>query len=153
MSRHLTVTAKAASVNVAETRAELNLIGANARNLSRDGSKLQPVKPDMLGVGVPVADIVDACELLFACVLAYEGAMAALARASDAVATVKARMEAGRAEGTVCALFHGPTAMLLYLAMDRAPIAFYELASASPGLKIIDRLHQALKGQVPPALL
>jgi hypothetical protein len=155
MSKQLTVIENNAIVNMSETRAELNLIGANARNLSRQGAELQPIKPDMLA-GLPVAEIIETCELLFACVLAYEGAQVALARAehaADAVAIVKARMQAGRAEGTVCALLHGPTAWLLYHAMDRAPIAFYELASASPGLQIIDRLQAALTGQTPPALL
>lgn len=119
---------------------ELNLIGANARGLSMEGAKLQPVKLDMVNGD---SDIVAICELLYACALQYEDALIRERKADNAVALVAARIDAGRAEGTVCALFYGPTAKLLWTAMESAPIAFHALASASPGLKIIDRLRRS----------
>ena len=122
------------------------ILDAGARSLKPAGFDLLPVKREMLRLPTDAADLVlDACNMLFAAILAYEGAMWDIEHATDAVTLVSARIEAGRARGVVEALFFGPTAQLLLTAMDRAPIAFYAMTEASPQLAIIDRCNRALK--------
>lgn len=130
-----------------QARQELNdILDAGARALKQQGLDLLPVKREMLRLPTDQADLVlDACNLLFAAVLAYEAALWEIKSAGDAVSLVCARIEAAKAEGVVNALFFGPTCGLLLTAMDRAPIAFYSLAEASPNLRIIDRCEKALK--------
>lgn len=125
-----------------QTKFELHMIGANARGLSTEGRDLMPIKPDMLA-HLPadvVAPCMEACQLLFAAILVFEGAVIDGGKAVDALSVVTARMNAARAEGTVAALFKGPTAELLFVVCEAAPIAFYAMASAAPKLRIIDRL-------------
>jgi hypothetical protein len=125
----------------ATAKAELEeILDAGARSLRGPGLDLLPIKRSMLRVNDATAGLVlDACNLLFAAILAYEGALWDVKAAPDAVSLVSARLECGRAEGVVNALFFGPTRDLLLLAMDHAPIAFYAMAEASPDLRIIAR--------------
>jgi hypothetical protein len=126
-----------------DARLELtDILDAGARALKPAGVDLMPIKREMLRLPADQADLVlDTCNLLFAAVLSYEGAQWQIKTASNAVDLVKARIEAGRATGVVESLFYGPTRDLLWLAMDRAPIAFYALSEASPALRIIDRVN------------
>jgi hypothetical protein len=127
-------------------RAELEqILDAGARALKVPGLELMPVKREMLGLSDDLADLVlDACNLLFAACLAYEGAQWNISHATDPLSLVTARIEAGRADGVVRSLFHGSTVPILLLAMDRAPIAFYALAESSPRLQIIEKCKKAL---------
>lgn len=129
-----------------EARAELTeILDAGARALKGPGLELMPIKREMLLLSPDNADLVlDACNLLFAAILSYEGALWDIEQASDAISLVSARLEAGKAEGVTNALFHGSTAALLLTAMDRAPIAFYAMAEASPALRIIDRCKRCM---------
>ena len=121
-----------------------DILDAGARGLKGPGLDLMPVKREMLLLPTDQADLVlDACNLLFAAILSYEGAQWDIEHSPDAVSLVSARIEAGRARGVIEALFFGPTAGLLLTALDRAPIAFYALAEASPDLRIIDRCIKA----------
>jgi hypothetical protein len=117
---------------------------AGAHNLKAPGRDLQPVKRDMLHMLTPAhADaVLEACDLLFAALLAYEGGKFREHKATDAVTLVEARLEAGQAEGVVTALFHGQLGALLLTAAEAAPIAFYGLTKASPGLAILDRVNR-----------
>jgi hypothetical protein len=128
--------------SITQTKFELSQIGALARGLKPAGLDLMPVKPDMLAsVPEPLrVPCMEACELLFAAILSHEGALIAAARAVDAISVVTARMDAARAEATVAALFRGPTADLLFVVCEAAPIAFYAMTEAAPRLKIIARL-------------
>jgi hypothetical protein len=139
----LTVYANAITLSTAKSElADIRLAGG--RTLKDRGKAIMPVKRDMLLMPAETADLVlDACEMLFAAILSFEGGLLAKRAAVDAVSLVEARMQAGEAEGIVTALFYGPTAALLVLAAERAPIAFYAMAQAAPGLKIIDRLKVA----------
>ena len=121
-------------------RSELQqILDAGAKALKQPGLALMPVKREMLHMTDPQADLVlDACNLLFAACLSYEGAQWNINQAQDAVSLVNARLEAGRAKGVVEALFYGECFALLWAAMDRAPIAFYALSEASPDLRIIE---------------
>lgn len=127
-------------------KAELEeILDAGARALKPAGHAILPIKRDMLRLTDDDASLVlDACNLLFAAILSYEGAQWAIKTATDAIALVTARMEAAKAEGVVNALFYGSTAPLLLTAMDHAPIAFYAMAEASPGLHIIDRCQRII---------
>jgi hypothetical protein len=119
------------------------ILDSGAKSLKNAGLALMPVKREMLHVDDATADLVlDACNLLFAAVLSYEGAQWDIDNAADPIALVNARLEAGRARGVVEALFFGNVYNLLWLAMDRAPIAFYALSEASPDLRIIDRFKR-----------
>jgi hypothetical protein len=127
----------------------LEITQAGAKGLLQPGIDLMPVKREMLiGLDADRASLVlDACYLLFAAILSYEGALMQIKRArrnDDAITLVQARIEAGRAEGVVCSLFYGPCAVLILEAMDRAPIAFNGLSKGSPKLKIIDRCQLAI---------
>lgn len=127
-----------------EARTELtDILDAGAYALKQPGLELLPVKRDMLR-DIPSSQqelILDALNLLFAAILAYEGAQWAIKSATDAITLVSHRIDAGRALGVVEALFYGPTRELILIALDRAPIAFYALAQASPDLHIIDRCN------------
>jgi hypothetical protein len=136
------------------TKFELHLIGANARGLKSEGRELMPVKADMLHA-LPEelhGPVLEACELLFAAVLAHVDASLRIPRAKHAPELVKARMQAAQATGTVCSLFHGLTAPLLVLAMECAPIAFYAMAEAAPDLRIIDRVTAKQRALHSPSL-
>jgi hypothetical protein len=126
-----------------EARTELtDILDAGAYALKQPGLELLPVKRDMLRLPTAEADLIlDALNLLFAAILAYEGAQWAIKSATDAITLVSHRIDAGRALGVVEALFYGPTRELILIALDRAPIAFYALAQASPDLHIIDRCN------------
>lgn len=122
------------------------ILDAGARALKQPGLDLLPIKREMLLLPTDEANLVlDACNLLFAAMLSYEGALWEINNADDAVSLVKARIETGRAKGVIEALFYGPTAQLILTAMDRAPIAFYALCEASPDMHIIDRCMNVLK--------
>jgi hypothetical protein len=119
-----------------------DILDAGAKALKGPGLDLMPIKRDMLRLDDATADLVlDACNLLFAACLSYEGAQWQIKTATNAVELVTARIDAGRAIGVVESLFYGPTRDLIWLAMDRAPIAFYALSEASPALRIIERLR------------
>lgn len=126
-----------------EARTELtDILDAGAYALKQPGLELLPVKRDMLRLPDHEVDLIlDALNLLFAAILAYEGAQWAIKSATDAITLVSHRIDAGRALGVVEALFYGPTRELILIALDRAPIAFYALAQASPDLHIIDRCN------------
>lgn len=130
-----------------QAKAELQeILDAGARALKPAGSELMPIKREMLQLPADHADLVlDACNLLFAAILAFEAAQWTISHPTNPVELVKARIEAGRAEGVVNALFYGPTASLLLCAMDRAPIAFYAMSTAAPDLHIIDRCQRAIE--------
>lgn len=127
-----------------QARSELTeILDAGARALKPPGLELLPIKREMLHLPPDAADLVlDCCNLLFAAVLCYEGAQWNIKQAINPIELVQARIEAGRALGVVEALFYGPTRNLILLAMDRAPIAFYAMAEASPNLHLIDRCTQ-----------
>lgn len=127
-----------------EAKSELvEIMAAGARGLRGPGLELMPIKRDMIRLPDDLAELVlTACNLLFSAMLNFEGAQWAIARASNPIDLVSARIDAGRAEGVVHALFYGPTADLIRTAMDHAPIAFYALAQSSPQLKILDRLDR-----------
>lgn len=130
-----------------KARAELEeILDAGARALKPRGLELMPIKrSNLIGLPDDLADLVlDACNLLFAACLAYEGAQWTIKTATDPVSLIEARIEAGRADGVVRSLFHGQTAPLLLLAMDRAPIAFYALSESAPNLHIIEKCQKAL---------
>ena len=119
-----------------------DILAAGAKGLKLPGIELQPVKREMLHLADIDADLVlECCNLLFAACLTYEGAQWTIDRAANPIELVAARIEAGRALGVVESLFHGPTRGLLWSAMDRAPIAFYALARASPDLRIVERVN------------
>jgi hypothetical protein len=119
------------------------ILDAGARALKQPGLDLLPIKREMLRLPTDAADLVlDACNLLFAAILAYEGAIWDIEHSNNPLALVSARIERGRARGVVEALFFGPTAQLLLTALDRAPIAFYAMSEASPDLHIIDRCRR-----------
>lgn len=117
-----------------------DILDAGARHLKQPGIELMPIKREMLRMHDDAANLVlDTCNLLFAAILSYEAAHWQIDNATDPIQLVSNRIEMGRAMGVVEALFFGPTRRLLWLAMDRAPIAYYALAEASPALRIIDR--------------
>jgi hypothetical protein len=126
----------------------LEIASAGAKGLKQPARELMPIKREMLDMNDHAAELVlDACYMLFAAILSYEGALMTQRKAKrhdDAVTLVQARIEAGRAEGVVCSLFYGPCAQLILEAMNRAPIAFNGLAKGSPKLKIIDRCQLAI---------
>ncbi len=129
-----------ASTEIAE------IMQSGGRGLKAPGHALQPVKAEMLKLPDDQASaIVQTCDLLFAACLSYEDGLFIVEGAKDAITLVTGRMKAGRAKGVVEALFYGPTAKLLMLALDRAPIAYYELSETSPDLNIIDRTFSANK--------
>ncbi len=128
---------------------------AGAKALKQPGMDLQPVKREMLTGPHPETGIVlhedipqlvvQACNMLFAACLEYEGGLWGQKRAADAIGLVTARVAAGRANAVIESLFFGPCAALLYIALDRAPIAYSGLAAASPSQNIIDRTYAANK--------
>ena|SRR5260221_9420237 len=121
----------------------LEINQAGAKSLKQPGMDMQPVKREMLRLPDNEADItLTACNMLFAALLEYEGGLWDEQHAKTAVALVTARVAAGRANAVVESLFFGPTARLLYLALDRAPIAYSGLAAASPSQNIIDRTYK-----------
>jgi hypothetical protein len=126
-------------------RAELQLIlDAGARGLKQRGIELMPIKPEMLQLeNAQAALVLDACNLCFAACLSYEDATWTMDRATNPIELVSARIEQARAIGVIESLFHGPTRGLLWLAMDRASIAFYAMAQSSPALRIVDRVNGA----------
>ncbi len=120
------------------------IMQSGAKALKLAGMELQPIKREMLKLPDDQASaIVQTCDLLFAAVLSYENAQFTIAAARDAITIVQGRLAAGTAKGVVEALFHGPTAVLLWMALDRAPIAYYALSEASPDLDIIKRTYDA----------
>jgi hypothetical protein len=125
------------------------IMQAGAKALKMPGLELQPVKHDMLQLPDDQADaVVTACNLLFAACIEYENGLWHQDTAKDPISLVQARMQSGRAQGVIEALFHGPCGYLLFLALDRAPIAYYELSEASPNMHIIDRTYKAAKMHV-----
>ena len=125
------------------------ILNAGARALKPAGLELLPIKREMLQLRDDLADLVlDACNLLFAACLSYENAQWQITHANDPLTLVTARIEAGRADGVVRSLFHGPTAALLLTAMDRAPIAFYAMSETAPNLRIIEKCTKALNSRV-----
>lgn len=134
-----------------EARNELrDIMDAGAKALKGPGIGLQPIKRDMLTGTVDPDLILDACNLLFAACLSYEGAQWQIKHAASAIDLVSARIDAGRALGVVESLFFGPTINLLWTAMDRAPIAFYALSESAPDLRIIERLSGPAKSYTHP---
>jgi hypothetical protein len=129
-----------------EARSELQaILDAGAKALKQPGIELMPIKREMLALPDDATDLIlDACNLLFAACLSYEGAQWTIDRADNPVELVSARIEQGRSIGVVESLFYGPTAALLLAAHDRAPIAFFALAKSSPDLRIIDRVSHKL---------
>jgi hypothetical protein len=131
-------------------RTELQqILDAGARALKPAGLELMPIKREML-IGLLDHErdlIMDCLNLLFASCLSYEGAQWAIDHAANPIDLVTARLEAGRAEGVVQALFFGPTVQLILYAMHAAPIAFYALSETAPNLHLIDRCKLALKKQ------
>jgi hypothetical protein len=122
------------------------ILNAGARSLKPAGLTLLPIKREMLGLADELADLVlDACNLLFAACISYENAQWNISHAHNALELITARIEAGRADGVVRSLFHGPTTDLLLLAMNRAPIAFYAMTETAPNLHIIEKCKNALK--------
>ncbi len=120
------------------------IMQAGGRGLKPPGHALQPVTAAMLRLPDDQANmIVQTCDLLFAACLVYEQAQFDIEAARDGITLVTARIKAGQAEGVVEALFHGPTAQLLWLALDRASIAYYALSKASPSLDVINRTYAA----------
>ncbi len=120
----------------------IEISDAGAKALKQPGMELQPVKRDMLPDDC--ADlVVQACDMLFAALLEYEGGLWAEKRAKDAVGLVTARVATGRAGAVIESLFwhKGTVAHLLWIALDRAPIAYSGLAAASPSQNIIDRTY------------
>ncbi len=119
---------------------------AGAKALKQPGMELQPVKIEMLLDEPAAILIVQACDMLFAALLEYEGGLWAEKRAKDAVALVTARVASGRANAVIESLLwpKGTVARLLYIALDRAPIAYSGLAAASPTQNIIDRTYKAM---------
>ncbi len=118
---------------------------AGAKALKAPGMELQPVKREMLNLDDrQAALVVQACDMLFAALLEYEGGLWGQKRAADAVGLVTARIMTGRANAVIESLFFGPTARLFYIALDRAPIAYSGLAAASPSQNIIDRTYKAM---------
>lgn len=124
-----------------EARMELfDILDAGARALKPAGIELLPVKREMLRLPDNEADLIlDALNLLFAAILAYEGAQWNIKTAPDAISLISARIEAGRALGVVESLFFDRVANLFHIAMNRAPIAYFAMAEASPTLNIINR--------------
>lgn len=119
-----------------------DILDAGAKALKQPGLELLPIKRNMLRLSDQHAGLVlDACNLLFAAILSYEGAQFSIKSAPDAITLISHRIDAGRALAVVEALFYGPTKSLLLTALDCAPIAFYALAQASPDLHIIDRCY------------
>ncbi len=116
---------------------------AGAKALKQPGMELQPVKIEMLPADC-AALVVQACDMLFAALLEYEGGLWAEKRAKDAVGLVTARIMTGRANAVIESLFFGTCGRLLYIALDRAPIAYSGLAAASPSQNIIDRTYKAM---------
>lgn len=117
-----------------------------AKALKQPGRDLMPVKRDMLLMpDAEAAAVLETCELLFAASLAFEDAAIRAARTVDAISLAEARMTAGTAEGTVLALFYGPTVHCILAASNCAPIAFYALAAVSPKLRIIAKCDDAIK--------
>lgn len=117
-----------------------------ARVLKQPGRDMMPVKRDMLLLPDDEAALVlETCELLFAASLAFEDARIRERKAADAVSLAEARMTAGIAEGTVLALFYGPTVHCILMASNMAPIAFYALSAVSPKLQIIAKCDRAIK--------
>lgn len=122
----------------------LEIMQSGGKGLKPAGQAIQPVTAALLRLPDDQADmIVQTCDLLFSAVLSYEQAQFDIDAARDGITLVTARMKAGRALGIVEALFHGPTARLLYIALDRAPIAYFELSEGSPALNIIKRTYDA----------
>jgi hypothetical protein len=122
----------------------LEIIQSGGKGLKPAGQAIQPVTEALLRLpDDQAATIVQTCDLLFSAVLSYEQAQFDIDAARDGITLVTARMKAGRALGVVEALFHGPTAQLLYIALDRAPIAYFELSEGSPALNIIKRTYDA----------
>lgn len=129
---------------VASELSEINLAGG--KELTPQGADLQPVKVYMLQLPEhEAALVIDACNMLFAALFEYEDGLWGEANARNATELVKGRLKVGSAQAVVESLFYGPTAALLYIAMDRAPIAYSGLARISPQLNIIDRTYKALK--------
>jgi len=122
----------------------LEISEAGAKGLKQQGAEIQPVKADMLGLPDHEAQLVVACcEMLFAALCEYEQGLWDEDHATNAMQLVTSRVNAGRADAVIQALFFGPTAALLWLALDRAPIAYSGLAKASPSQNIIDRTYSA----------
>ena len=131
-------------------RTELQqILDAGAKALKPAGLELMPIKRDMLtGLLDHERDLIlDACNLLFAACLSYEGARWTIDRANNPLELITARIDAARAKGVIESLFFGPTVNCLLAAMHLAPIAFYALAQSAPDLLIIDRCTKALNRQ------
>lgn len=131
--------------NAAKSELE-EILDAGARALRPAGLDLLPIKRAMLKA-FPLEQqnlILDACNLLFAAVLAHENALWQIGHASNPLDLVAARLEAGKARGVVHALFYGQCAPLLVAAMNHAPIAFYAISEASPTLDIVGRVNRTL---------
>ena len=136
-----TVNLSPALVNSAASEL-LEITEAGAKALAPLGANVQPVKADMLRLPDDQAQIiVETCNMLFAALCEYENGLWMEANAKDPMALVTARVNAGRADAVIEALFYGPTAALLWMALDRAPIAYCGLAKASPSQNIINRTY------------
>jgi hypothetical protein len=141
--------------NLVNIKAELNLIGANARGLRGPGRELLPLKEDML-MGLPPVEraaVLEAVELLFAAVLQFVDAQIREQQAIDAVGVVAARIDKGQADGTVTALVRGSTRDLFIVACEQAPIAMHAIIETSPELAIRQRLSgEYFRRPVPAAI-
>jgi hypothetical protein len=119
---------------------------AGAKGLKQQGAEIQPVKADMLRLPDQEAQlVVSCCEMLFAALCEYEQGLWDEDHATNAMQLVTSRVNAGRANAVIESLFYGPTAKLLWIALDRAPIAYSGLAHASPSQRIIDRTYKSNK--------
>jgi len=117
---------------------------AGAKALKSPGVDLQPVKREMLRLSDSEADLViEACDMLFAALFEYEDGLWKEQNARNSVELVTGRVSIGRANAIIESLFYGPAARLLWLALDRAPIAYCGIARISPTMNIIDRTLKA----------
>lgn len=133
--------AKSVSHIITEAASELlEIKEAGARELKPAGMDLQPVKPYMLRLPEhETALVIEACDMLFAALFEYEDGLWVSENAKSSVELVKGRITTGRADAVIKSLFHGPTHRLLWLACDRAPIAYSGLAAASPTQQVLAR--------------
>jgi hypothetical protein len=132
------------TVSLTAVNSELQEISeAGAKSLKPLGVDVQPVKASMLRLpDAQTALVIKACDMLFAACLEYEEGIWQERKAKSSVQLVTARVAAGRANAVIESLFYGPTQQLLWLALDRAPIAYSGLAAASPSQNIIDRTYR-----------
>ena len=140
-SELISVTVNPTNALVNSARQELSeIFEAGAKALKPPGVDLQPVKREMLRLSDSEADLVlQACDMLFAALFEYEDGLWKEQNARNSVELVTGRVSIGRASAIIESLFFGPTAKLLWIALDRAPIAYCGIARVSPSQNIIDR--------------